>query len=128
MTLRSVALSAFVVFALAGCASSEPAAGAPGSAAEIVGVWAYTVETGDSGTFTITGAPGTYGGEIVAQGQTVPLSAVTHDGDALAFEFQMGTNGPFVRCAGTVTDGAFDGTADAGSFGSYAMSATRSAP
>lgn len=92
-----------------------------------MGVWNYSVASpggGDRGTFTITGAPGAYEGEIIAQGQPISIDDIVLNGRELSFLFRVG-NGPLVRCSGTITDRTFDGTADAGGFGSFLMTATR---
>jgi len=95
---------------------------------EIVGVWTYAVASpggGDEGTFTITGDPGAYEGEIIAQGQPYPLLLLSLEGTALSFRFQVGS-GPVVICTGVLKDGAFNGTANAGQFGAFPMVATHS--
>ena len=125
MTRPALFLAA--ALALGACASAPPPEAAPDAAAPeasgVTGVWDYRISTGDTGTFTITGAPGAYEGEMVARGQTLPLSAVMHNGDTLSFSFVFG-GGLFVTAAGTVTAGAFDGTVDAGEMGSFSMTAT----
>lgn len=93
---------------------------------DLVGEWTYAVASpggGDEGTFTITGRPGAYKGEIIAQGEPYPLRFISLDGDALSFQFQVG-NGPIVRCNGTLEGGEFNGTANAGPFGTFPMTAT----
>lgn len=92
----------------------------------IVGVWSYEVASpggGDSGTFTITDADGGYAGDYNARGGTYPISDIALDGERLSFSFVF-QNGPTVNISGTVENGSFSGTADAGSFGAFPMTAT----
>ena len=139
---RFTLLSTLVALILVGCAPSVPPAATTPAApstpsveaesssntgVEIVGVWTYAVASpggGDEGTFTIAGDPGAYEGEIIAQGEPLPLQTVSLDGSTLSFQFQVG-NGPVVICSGDIQDGAFNGTANAGQFGVFPMTATR---
>ncbi|GAB5535099.1 MAG: hypothetical protein Rubg2KO_13480 [Rubricoccaceae bacterium] len=134
--IRSILLSALVALPLAGCATSTPpTASTPpiepvamsDPNVDIVGVWTYTVASpggGDAGTFTITGDPEAYEGEIIAQGQLQSIFSIVHEGTALSFLFQVG-NGPVIRCTGVIREGTFEGTAHAGEYGTFPMTATR---
>lgn len=131
--IRSLLLFALVAVTLplAGCATSADASSADSSAqsspaTDIVGLWSYTADSPnqDTGTFSFTGSPGAYEGQILAQGQPLVLSDISLNGSDLSFSFQM-PNGPRVRIVGVVTGGTFDGTADAGNYGQFRMTATR---
>ncbi|MEM6328080.1 MAG: hypothetical protein AAF791_13280 [Bacteroidota bacterium] len=127
---RLLLLPALALVSLSGCVLSTTVAtgvSPAGSDVDVLGVWAYNVASpggGDEGTFTITGEPGEYEGEIIAQGDLIPLSDISVSGNELSFQFRVG-NGPLVRCAGVVTVDEFKGIANAGSYGAFPMMASR---
>ena len=102
-----------------------PAGSDPDAVVQVVGTWDFTVDVpggGQSGTFTITGAPGALSGEITTD-DVQPFTSVTVAGNALTMELTSSETGP-VTISGIVTDDAFSGTATL-AFGSFAMTATR---
>ncbi|HEX8298312.1 MAG TPA: amidohydrolase family protein [Rubricoccaceae bacterium] len=98
------------------------------SSATGVGTWTMTVSTPSEeqrGAFTITGTPGAYTGTATVEGETIPLEAVTLDGDALSFRFTVPDVG-LVEISGTVSGPSFSGTVSFGTLGSFPATAIRS--
>ena len=93
----------------------------------VAGTWAISVVTPgqeQTGTFTLTGEPGSLAGTTDFDGETYPLSDVRLDGDWLSFTFTVGGLGT-VRVSGAVAGDAFSGTAEVGALGSFPATATR---
>ena len=109
-------------------AKAAAASGDPDAVVEIVGTWTYEVEvagSSQSGTFTITGEPGSFEGSLSAEGETVNMTSVTLSGNALTFVLPPSDGTPEVTVSGIVTDGELEATAEVGSFGAFPFTATR---
>ncbi|OZC02628.1 amidohydrolase family protein [Rubricoccus marinus] len=106
----------------------KAASGDPDAVVEIVGTWTYEIElpgSSEGGTMTFTGTPGSFEGTLSAQGETLNLSSVALDGNALTFSFTAPNSGPEITVSGIVSGLEFAGTADVGSFGAFPITATR---
>ena len=104
-----------------------PAGADPDAVVQAVGTWDFEVATpagSQTGTFQITGAPGSLSGSITTDGDTDPFQTVALEGNALAITFTSPDIGP-VTISGIITDDEFEGAAEAGPFGSLPITATR---
>ena len=104
------------------------AAAKPSSSPAIAaGTWTFSVETpGETrtGSFTLTGEPGSLSGTLTEGGATRPLTGVVLDGATLTFTYTNPEVGD-VLVAGTLSGDEFEGTATVASFGSFPFTATR---
>ncbi|MEL6615889.1 MAG: amidohydrolase family protein, partial [Bacteroidota bacterium] len=108
-------------------AKKPAASGDPDAEANALGTWSFEVSTpgGDqTGTFTFTGSNDALEGTISTGGDSIPLSSVSLEGNALSFSFTS-PDGPDVTVSGIITDDEFEGTADVGAFGAFPLTATR---
>lgn len=108
-------------------AKKAAASGDPNAEANAIGTWSFEVSTpgGDqSGTFTLSGSNDALEGTLTSEGEALPLSSVTLDGNALAFSFTT-PDGPDVTVTGIITGDEFEGTADVGAFGAFPITASR---
>ena len=108
-------------------ATKKKASGDPDAVVVVAGTWNYSVEApgnSESSTFTVTGEAGSYEGQIQSQGDTLPLTSITVEGNSLTFSFTI-PNGPDVTVTGIIENDELDGTADVGSFGAFPFTATR---
>lgn len=91
----------------------------------VVGTWDYTVRPDDpvaSGTFVLTMDEGGYDGTFQTDGPRKMLD-IRVDGDHLAFAFDQPNMGR-IEIQGTVTGGAFEGTAQPTGQDALPMAAT----
>ena len=100
--------------------------GAADSAVVAVGTWDYDVpDAGQSGTFEVVREGDGYSGTISdSSGDSDPMQNVSLDGDALSFQVDVEGAGT-ATVTGRIEGDAFEGVVDFGSFGSFAITATR---
>ena len=106
--------------------TDDAPAGDPNAEVTAAGTWDLTVNTpgGDqTGSFTLTGSGSDLEGSTTIDGETMPMSSVTLEGNSLTFVFTAPDVGD-VTVTGIITGDELEGTASL-AMGSFPLTATR---
>ena len=108
--------------------AEEPTPGAdPDAVVQAAGTWDYELSTPageQSGTFAIEGSAGGYSGSITANGETLPFTSVSVEGNAVTAAFASPDVGA-VTLIGIIEGAEFSGTVEVAGLGSLPLTATR---